>query len=82
MKNDPTFPILHANVEKYMRGLTKREYFAGLAMMNLQNVLMRKSNAALMEVYRDAFEEKDDPAIIAELAVEQADALIAALEAE
>lgn len=33
-------------------GMTKREYFAGLAMQNLQNVLLRRSGHAILEKLR------------------------------
>lgn len=64
--------------EKATGGLTKREYFAGLAMQNLQNVLLRKSGEVALERLKVVL-GKDGPATIATCAVQQADALIAAL---
>lgn len=60
--------------------LTKRERFAGLAMQNLQNVLLRKSGEKLMEMYMTEYSDASKVEVIAELAVIQADALLAVLE--
>lgn len=57
-------------------GLTKREYFAGLAMQNLQNVLLRKSNLNIMEQLKQDLGLDDGPKVIAACAVKQADALL------
>jgi hypothetical protein len=51
--------------EAYQFGLTKREYFAGLAMQSL---------CKMTEVYGD------DPEVVAELSVDYADALLKELE--
>lgn len=63
--------------------LSIREYFAGLAMQNIQNVLLRKSgedllNEAAQKVCISGNKEK----VIARLAVLQADALIKELNGE
>ena len=56
--------------------LTKREYFAGLAMQNLQNVLLRKSGAPSLAQYGSILETVDEWQTISRLAVMHADALI------
>lgn len=59
-------------------GITKREWFAGLAMQNLQNVLLRKSGEdqlrALLAAHKDRAGSPEE--LIAMLAVVQADCLI------
>lgn len=60
-------------------GISKREYFAALAMQNLQNVLMRKSNRDLLENYKLQAGTTSPMLTIARCAVAQADALIDAL---
>lgn len=62
--------------------LTKREYFAGLAMQNLQNVLLRKSGIEMLETLKKEFKVDCGPELIALLAVVQADHLINALNCE
>lgn len=57
-------------------GISKREYFAGLAMQNLQNVLWRKSGHVLFETMKELLDERSAPRVIARLAIEQADILI------
>lgn len=60
-------------------GLTKRELFAAMAMMNLQNVLLRKGNAELLNRLKIDLGEGDEHIIIARLAAIQADHLLAEL---
>lgn len=60
-------------------GLTKRELFAAMAMMNLQNVLLRKSGEQLLKEMSDYYQSECSDHVIACAAVEQADALIKAL---
>lgn len=64
-----------------VRGLTKREYFAGLAMQNLQNVLMRASGAKALETLKKVSGKEFPEEVIAMLAVVQADCLIDELNA-
>lgn len=59
--------------------LTKREHFAGLAMQGLQNVLLRKSNQERLAEAKRLTGILDGPPLIAFLACQQADALIAEL---
>ncbi len=82
--SESAFPIVLSGVEKqtYQAGLTKRELFAAMAMMNLQNVLWRKSHADLTRAWVTEFKTETYENLIAKLAVEQADALIAELEKE
>jgi len=66
-------------------GLTKREHFAAMAMLNLQNVFLRKSNAgALADLVNHMTEARgyavDPETVIASMAVIQADALIEELK--
>lgn len=62
-------------------GLTKREYFAALAMQNLQNVLLRESGRKIIDMRRNSRGDLGLHAfdLIALEAVDQADALIKAL---
>lgn len=82
MRDDMAFPQMKkmGDVKQETGGLTKREYFAGLAMMNLQNVLHRKSGESALESYRALLGKQDTETVIAKLAVDQADALIVELE--
>lgn len=74
----PAFPAAHG----IPSGLTKREFFAGLAMLNLQNVLLRDRAQGRLEAWMRTFECEDDPeTAIAKLAVRQADALLEELGA-
>lgn len=72
-KTKPNSPCNGSN------GLTVREYFAGLAMQNLQNVLLRKSGEVQLKAQMDLHGVFRAERVIAQLAVEQADALIEAL---
>ena len=67
-------------VADYTSGLTKRELFAAMAMMNLQNVLLRPRNfeQAKELCTLGGFSTKEE--LIAALACRQADMLIAELE--
>jgi hypothetical protein len=63
--------------------LTKREYFAALAMQNLQNVLWRKSGTDLLTTLKKLYENVHPgytpytiEMVIAWAAAEQADALL------
>lgn len=93
--NDPAFPqgviLKQPSGEAYRDskgavfivpsgGLTKREYFAGLAMQNLQNVLLRKSGQEMLQAFMAQLGCNLGSAVIAKLAVIQADALIAELD--
>lgn len=72
-KTEPNSPCNGSN------GLTVREYFAGLAMQNLQNVLLRKSGENLMADFKRALPGMSSYEVISWCAVQQADALIEAL---
>lgn len=61
-------------------GLSKREYFAGLAMQNLQNVLLRKSGQEKLNKCLRANDTMDVYEVIAMEAVAFADALLKELE--
>jgi hypothetical protein len=74
--NESAFPV-----DPYW-GLTKREYFAGLAMQNLQNVLLRKSGNALALEMQEAYRCNGPMELIAILACKQADYLIEKLNEE
>lgn len=81
MKTNPTdriYPI-DGDPSQVFQGLTKREYFAALAMQNLQNVLLRKSGSELLEQHRNRHPELSITETIALLAVKQADSLIKVL---
>lgn len=78
--DDPVFP---GPIDPE-RALTKRELFAALAMMNIQNVALRKSGrdymADLIEKHNTLGLPRGVKKAVALEAVEQADELIAALE--
>lgn len=91
MKNDEEAFPTHHDGSSYGRdgnlikpgvlkgGLTKREYFAAMAMQNLQNVLLRKSGEKALEDLKNKLNLPSGPDVIAQCAVRQADALIKAL---
>ena len=76
MKSEPAFPVKHReNLEERLigyQGFTKREYFAGLAM---QGLLVSQDPGA-------AFCDGSWTRVVAQKAVEYADALLAELEKE
>lgn len=81
MKDEPAFPLVEDKSIKAMlklngdpRGLTKREYFAGLAM---QGYL---ANGFVKEVYLKQGEQMERS--IAMMSIDAADALLAELEKE
>ena len=62
--------------------LSKREHFAGLAMQNIQNVLLRKSGHEIVSGLKEELKIDKTTELIARLAVIQADALLEALKSE
>lgn len=83
MKNEPAFPCEHQAaglLRNNFTGLSKREWMAGLAMQNLQNVLLRKSGHDLLARMCETQGTKESEMAIAFAAVKQAAALLAALE--
>ena len=82
--NEPAFSAKELRTHGYTEymhfytGLTKREYFAGLAMQNLQNVLLRRSSDNRPAL--DKVSSLEMTQAIAAYAVGQADALLAELE--
>ncbi len=70
------------NDSSVLLNLTIREYFAGLAMQNLQNVLIRKSGQALVIKLAEVHNSDSLTEIIAIEAVRQADELIKQLNKE
>jgi hypothetical protein len=64
--------------DKTLERITLKEYLSGLAMQNLQNVLLRKSADGKMP--HDKISSKEVTECIAAYAVAQADALIRELE--
>lgn len=68
--NDPTFPVRNYGVEMAEKGITKREYFAGLAMQGL-----------LMSAFKDGGFSCDYESISMS-ALSATDALIAELSKE
>lgn len=61
-----------SNVKRFHQGLTKREYFAGLAMQGLLSVYDQNEQNPIVPNY-------DNVIFMAELSVKAADALLSAL---
>ena len=70
----PAFTILDPNGSYYETGLTKREYFAGLAMQGML------SNSELLKTMFTHLEPKVHRAFLNLCAIEQADDLLKQLE--
>lgn len=81
-RNRSAFPSADGSHLTYRMGLTKREYFAGLAMQNLQNVLLRESGEQLLGGLLAKHGVSRVATAIALEAVAQADALIEVLTRE
>jgi len=63
-------------------GLTKREYFAGLAMQGMQAAMFEKANHDLLSQLTEKTGEIEIERLIARLAVYQADCLLERLAKE
>ena len=92
-KNEGTIPkidlskielpkVVHVEREEILGGLTKLEYFSGLAMQNIQNVLLRKSGQPQLLEAMKKYNIETAHEVIAREAVEFAKALIKELEKE
>lgn len=77
--DDMAFTSSHPNFISPPKGLSKREFFAGLAMMNLQNVFLRKSGRDLMVELMKYHQTESAREALALEAVAHADALLEAL---
>lgn len=67
MNNDPAFPVYYTNKYEVIPGLTKREWFAGMALMGLcsresTGSQLQDNSAQLAFMYADAMiEESQKP---------------------
>lgn len=79
IKNDSAYPIIIDNITKYQireTGLTKREYFAAMAM---QGMLSNSKESDPSSEWVLSYATRHE---IAKMSVEQADALVAELNKE
>jgi len=82
LANQPAFPVVNPGGGIVAKGLNAREYFAGLAMQGLVSAYNSSERIVGLSHDAEAHGETKVEQTLARWAVDQADALLAALESD